>query len=245
LWKTLAFGKKKGYRDMKRCVVLLSGGIDSSTTLAYAVREKGYEAYAITYDYGQRHRIEIESAKKIVDLLGVNNHIIFPINLNLISVSALTREDISVPKDRALKEITSGEIPITYVPSRNIIFLSIALSYAESMGIQDIFIGVNVLDYSGYPDCRPEFIKAFERMANIGTKMGVEGKPFRIHTPLINKKKSEIIKLAYRLGLDLSLTVSCYNPDKDGRACGRCDSCLLRKQAFREAGIDDPTVYVV
>jgi 7-cyano-7-deazaguanine synthase len=229
---------------MKRCVVLLSGGIDSSTTLAYAARKENYDVYAITYDYNQKHRIEVEFAKKVAIFLGVKKHIIFPIRLDLVSQSALTRNNISIPKNRDIKQITSGEIPATYVPSRNIIFLSIALSYAESIGIHDIFIGVNVLDYSGYPDCRPEFIEAFENVANIGTKMGIENKKIKIHTPLINMKKYEIIKLAYKLDLDLSLTISCYNPSENGYSCGKCDSCILRKQAFYEAKIKDPTKYL-
>ena len=224
---------------VKKAVVLLSGGIDSSTTLAIA-RDQGLELYAMSFRYGQKNLYEVEAAKKIAEQIGVNKHLIMDINLSLIGGSALTT-DIPVPKNR-LDE--GGEIiPVTYVPARNTIFLSFGLAWAESIGAQDIYIGVNSLDYSGYPDCRPEFIKAFEQMANLATKAGVEGKPFHIQTPLINMTKAQIIQKGTELGVDYSLTQSCYEPDSDGRACGKCDSCLLRKKGFEEAGIPDPTIY--
>jgi 7-cyano-7-deazaguanine synthase len=226
----------------KKAVVLLSGGIDSSTALAVAKAE-GYELYALTFRYHQRHAVEIESAKAVAKYLGVKEHLILDLPLHLIGGSALVDKSISVPKGRSLDEISS-DIPITYVPARNTIFLSFALAWAEVLGTGDIFIGANILDYSGYPDCRPEYIEAFERMANLGTKVGVEGKiKFRIHTPLIKLTKAEIIRKGLELGMDYRLTTSCYDPDEKGRACGRCDSCLLRKKGFAEAGVDDPTEY--
>ncbi|MEJ5300622.1 MAG: 7-cyano-7-deazaguanine synthase QueC [Thermodesulforhabdaceae bacterium] len=226
----------------KKAVVLLSGGIDSSTALAIA-RSEGYELYALTFRYHQRHAVEIESAKAVARYMGVKEHLILDLPLNLIGGSALVDRSIAVPKDRSVDKIPS-DIPVTYVPARNTIFLAFAVAWAEVLGTGDIFIGVNALDYSGYPDCRPEYIGAFERMANLGTKVGVEGKiTFRIHTPLIRLTKAEIIRRGLELGMDYRLTVSCYDPDEEGRACGKCDSCLLRKKGFAEAGVDDPTEY--
>ncbi|MBN1694578.1 7-cyano-7-deazaguanine synthase QueC [candidate division WOR-3 bacterium] len=224
----------------KKAIVLLSGGIDSATTLAIA-KDSGYEVYAISFRYGQRHHFEIEAAKKIAIAMGVNRHLIMDIDLASFGGSALT-DDIPVPKRGEVEDI-GKEIPVTYVPARNIILLSLAIGWAEVMGVSDIFIGVNVIDYSGYPDCRSEFIEAFEKAANLGTKNGVEGKRINIHTPLITLSKAEIIKKGVIFGVDYSLTHSCYDPDEKGRACGKCDSCLLRKKGFAEAGIEDPTVY--
>lgn len=224
----------------KKAVVLLSGGLDSSTTLAIA-KNDGYEAYALTFRYGQRHESEIMAAKKIARSLGVARHIIFDIDLRSFGGSALT-DDIPVPKKRELYEISS-DIPVTYVPARNTIFLSLALAWAEALEAHDIFIGVNALDYSGYPDCRPEYIEAFQKMANLATKAGVEGKIFSIHTPLIKMTKSEIIKKGFSLGVDYALTISCYDPSPSGAACGTCDACILRLKGFRESGITDPIVY--
>ncbi|MGC8720881.1 MAG: 7-cyano-7-deazaguanine synthase QueC [Thermodesulforhabdaceae bacterium] len=226
----------------KKAVVLLSGGIDSSTTLAVAKNE-GYELYALTFSYHQRHRMEIEAARAVARHFGVREHLIIELPLDRIGGSALVDRAVAVPKDRPLEDISSN-IPVTYVPARNTIFLSFAVAWAEVLGTGDIFIGVNALDYSGYPDCRPEYIEAFEKMANLGTKAGVEGKvSFRIHTPLISLTKAEIIRRGLELGVDYKLTLSCYDPDEHGRACGRCDSCLLRKKGFSEAGIPDPTEY--
>ena len=227
---------------MRRAVVCLSGGIDSSTTLAHAAKE-GFELYALSFRYGQRNRFEIEAARRVADYLHAADHRIIDIDLSAVSPSALTA-DIPVPKDRDLT-VVPDEIPPTYVPARNIVFLSLALAWAETLEAFHIFIGVNAVDYSGYPDCRSEFIKAFECMANLGTKAGVTGRHFRIHTPLIRMSKSEIIRYGFKLGLDLGLTISCYDPDDEGRACGRCDSCIIRKQGFEEAGVPDPTVYTV
>jgi 7-cyano-7-deazaguanine synthase len=225
---------------MKRAVVLLSGGIDSTTTLAIAIAE-GYEVYALSFDYGQRHQIETEAARRIADSLGANEHRVAKIDLRIFGSSALT-DDIDVPKKRSDTEIANG-IPVTYVPARNTIFLAYALGWAEVIPASDISLGVNAIDYSGYPDCRPEFIEAFETMANLGTKAGMEGKHFQIHTPLIKFSKAEIIRKAVELGVDLSLTHSCYDPSPQGLACGQCDSCLLRLKGFREAGIKDPIRY--
>jgi 7-cyano-7-deazaguanine synthase len=225
---------------MKRAVVLLSGGIDSTTTLAIAIAE-GYEAYALSFDYGQRHHIETQAARRVAKSLGAKEHRIAKIDLRIFGGSALTA-DIDVPKQRPEKEIARG-IPITYVPARNTIFLSYALAWAEVMGASDIFLGVNAIDYSGYPDCRPEFIEAFENLANIGTKAGVEGRRFQIHTPLIKFSKADIVRKATELGVDLSLTHSCYDPTPESLACGECDSCLLRLKGFREAGLKDPIGY--
>ena len=225
---------------MKRAVVLLSGGIDSSTTVAVAITE-GYEAYALSFDYGQRHGIEIHSARCLADSLGAKEHRVATIDLRIFGGSALT-DDVDVPKQRSEAEIAHG-IPITYVPARNSIFLAFALAWAEVISANDIFIGVNAIDYSGYPDCRPEFIQAFENLANLATKAGVEGRRFHIHTPLIKLSKADIIRKAVELGVDLSLTHSCYDPSPEGLACGQCDSCVLRLKGFREAGIEDPIRY--
>ena len=226
---------------MKSAVVLLSGGIDSTTTLAIAITE-GYEAYALSFDYGQRHQIETQAARRAADSFGVRKHRIAKIDLRVFGGSALTG-DIDVPKQRSETEIADG-IPVTYVPARNTIFLAYALGWAEVIQAADIFLGVNAIDYSGYPDCRPEFIEAFQTVANVGTKAGVEGRRFQIHTPLIKFSKAEIIRKAVELGVDLSLTHSCYDPSPDGFACGECDSCLLRLKGFREAGMKDPIRYV-
>ena len=225
---------------MKPAVVLLSGGIDSSTTLAIAIAE-GFEPYALSFDYGQRHQIETEAARRVADSLGVKEHRIAKIDMRVFGGSALT-DDVEVPKKRSEAEIAHG-IPVTYVPARNTIFLAYALSWAEVVQASDIFLGVNAIDYSGYPDCRPEFIATFENLANLGTKAGVEGRRFHIHTPLIKFSKSEIIRKAVELGVDLSLTHSCYDPSLEGFACGECDSCLLRLKGFREAGLRDPIHY--
>jgi len=225
----------------KKAVILLSGGIDSTTILAIA-KNQGYETYALSFRYGQKHKIEIEKAKKIARNFGVKKHLILSIQLNKIGGSALT-DNIPIPKGRNLMEIGSG-IPVSYVPARNTIFLSYALAWAEVIGTGDIFIGVNAVDFSGYPDCRPEYIMAFEKMANLATKVAVEGKiRFRIHTPLIHLTKAEIIKKGLELGVDYSLTHSCYEPLSDGRPCGQCDSCKLRLKGFKEAGYVDPLVY--
>jgi 7-cyano-7-deazaguanine synthase len=227
---------------MKKAVVLLSGGLDSATTLAIA-RSEDYACRALSFSYGQRHSRELESAKKVAAALGVVEHLILTLDLGLIGGSALTA-DIPVPKGRSATEISHG-IPITYVPARNTIFLAHALGWAEVLGAEDLFFGANVLDASGYPDCRPEYIEAFERLANLATKAGVEGKSrFTIHTPLIRMTKAEIIKRGHALGVDFGLTWSCYEPAPDGRACGLCDSCLLRKKGFVEAGLTDPLPYV-
>jgi 7-cyano-7-deazaguanine synthase len=226
--------------EMKAAVVLLSGGIDSTTTLAIAIAE-GYESYALSFDYGQRHQIETQAARRIADSLGAKEHRIAKIDMRIFGGSALT-DNLAVPKQRSETEIARG-IPVTYVPARNTIFLAYALAWAEVFPASDIFLGVNAIDYSGYPDCRPEFIEAFEALANIGTKAGVEGTRFQIHTPLIKFSKAEIIRKAVELGVDLSLTHSCYDPTPEGFACGECDSCLLRLKGFREAGIKDPIRY--
>ena len=225
---------------MKRAVVLLSGGIDSTTTLAITIAE-GYQSYALSFDYGQRHKIETRAARHAAESLGTKEHRIAKIDLRVFGGSALT-DGIDVPKHRSQTEIAHG-IPVTYVPARNTIFLAYALAWAEVIRATDILIGVNAIDYSGYPDCRPEFIAAFEEMANAGTKAGVEGRRFQIHTPLIKLSKADIIRKAVELGVDLSLTHSCYDPTPEGLACGECDSCLLRLKGFREAGIKDPIRY--
>src|SRR5215472_6265084 len=210
-----------------KAVCLLSGGLDSATSMAVARRD-GFDCYALSFDYGQRHSIELAAAASVAKALGAVEHIVIPINLRTFGHSALT-DDIAVPKGRAEAEM-AGDIPITYVPARNTVFLSFALAWAEVLESSDIFIGVNALDYSGYPDCRPEFIEAFEKMANLATKAGVEGRTrVRIHTPLLRLTKAEIVKLGCELGLDFSLTFSCYDPDAAGRACGQCDACLLRR----------------
>ena len=225
----------------KKAVVLLSGGVDSSTATAVAKKE-GYELYALSFRYGQRHEREIAAAKKIAAFFGIKKHRIIDFNLRAIGGSALT-DRIEVPKGRSAEEI-SRDIPITYVPARNTIFLSFALALSEKIGAEDIFFGANQLDYSGYPDCREEYIRAFEQMANLATKAGVEGKSrFRIHTPLIRMTKGEIIKRGLELGLDYALTWSCYDPTPKGLACGLCDSCQLRLKGFAEAGVKDPIRY--
>jgi len=224
--------------DSKKAVVLLSGGVDSTTAMAIA-RSEGYEVFCLSFQYGQRHALELEAARKVARVLGAKKHLVIDMDMRTIGGSALT-DHIDVPKDRDKVE-TCKEIPVTYVPARNTIFLSYALAWAEVIGAFDIFIGVNVLDYSGYPDCRPEYVEAFERMANLATKAGVEGKVrLKIRTPLIHMSKSEIIKTGVRLGIDYGMTHSCYDPSPEGQACGRCDSCLLRKKGFAEAGIPDP-----
>jgi len=234
----------------KRAVVLLSGGVDSATTLAIASSE-GFQCYALTVRYGQRHQREIEAAKKVAESLGVAEHRILDIDLGQFGGSALTDITIDVPKDRAGlgrasagECLTADEIPPTYVPARNTIFLSYALAWAEVLGAFDIFIGVNQTDYSGYPDCRAEFITAFEQTANLATAATVEGKGrYKIHTPIINMTKGEIIRAGAKLGVDYSFTHSCYDPDEQGRSCGRCDSCRLRVKGFAEAGLEDPIEY--
>jgi 7-cyano-7-deazaguanine synthase len=225
---------------MKHAVVLLSGGLDSTTTLAIAIVQ-GFEVHALSFDYGQRHTLELEAAQRVANSLGAKEHRVVKIDHGIFAGSALTG-DGDIPKKRSEKEIGDG-IPITYVPARNTIFLSYALAWAEVLRAMDIFIGVNALDYSGYPDCRPEFIATFEKMANLATKTGVEGSRFKIHTPLIELSKAEIIRRAIELEVDLSLTHSCYDPTPDGRACGLCDSCQLRRKGFREAGVNDPIAY--
>lgn len=226
---------------MKRAVCLVSGGLDSATSLACARRD-GFEVYALSFDYGQRHKVELEAAARVAKVLGAARHEVTRIDLRLFGGSALTGE-IEVPKHRAAAEM-SRSIPVTYVPARNTIFLSFALAWAEVLGASDIYLGVNAVDYSGYPDCRPEYIEAFRRMANLATKAGVEGSmALNIHTPLIALSKAEIIRLGVSLGVDYSLTHSCYDPDPAGLACGECDSCRLRLAGFAEAGLADPLQY--
>ena len=220
----------------RRAVILVSGGLDSTTVLAMA-RSQGYACYTLSFDYGQRHRAELLAAERVSASLGDVEHKVVKLNLDSIGGSALTDTDIAVPEEE-----TEG-IPITYVPARNTVFLSIALGWAEVLEANDIFIGVNAVDYSGYPDCRPEFIDAFSNLANLATREGVEGRPMTVHTPLIDLSKAEIIRRGQDLGVDYSLTVSCYQADEQGRACGRCESCRLRRQGFVDAGVDDPTSY--
>ncbi len=228
--------------EKPKAVVLLSGGLDSSTTLAIA-KSQGFRTYALTFRYGQKHQIELQSARKIARQLGAEKHVIADIDLRIFGGSALT-DDIAVPKNRSETEMSS-EIPVTYVPARNTIFLSFALAWAEVLGANDIFIGVNAVDYSGYPDCRPEYIAAYEKMANLATRAGVEGvQRLKIHTPLIHMSKAEIIKTGLQLGVDYSITVTCYDPFPDGVACGTCDACILRKKGFAEAGVNDPVPYL-
>ncbi len=225
----------------KKAVVLLSGGLDSTTVLAIA-RSEGFAAHALSFRYGQRHEAELNAAARVASALGAAEHVIADVNLNVFGGSALTAQ-IDVPKQRGDAELSSG-IPVTYVPARNTVFLSIALAWAEVLESEDIFVGVNALDYSGYPDCRPEYIRAFERMANLATKAAVEGRQrIQIHAPLIELTKAQIIQRGLELGVDYTMTHSCYDPDTDGRACGYCDSCLLRIKGFREAGVSDPTIY--
>jgi len=227
--------------SQKKAVVLLSGGIDSATTLAIAI-DMGFTPYVMTFRYGQRHLVEVEAAEKVTKSLGVKDSICVDIDLGSFGGSALT-DAIDVPKDRN-EDVAADEIPITYVPARNTIFLSYALGWAEVLKAYDIFIGVTAVDYSGYPDCRPEFIEAFQSMANLATKEGVEGRPFTIHTPLITLTKSEIISKGNALNLDYALTHSCYDPSETGLACGHCDSCIHRIKGFAEVGIPDPTKYI-
>ena len=220
-----------------KAVCLLSGGLDSSTCLAVA-RRYGYDCYAITFDYGQRHRFELEAAARVAAALGAARHLVVKVELDRFGGSALTA-DLAVPKARSIEEMGHG-IPVTYVPARNTIFLSLALAWAEVLESADIFIGVNALDYSGYPDCRPEYIEAYERMANLATRAGVEGRTrLKIHAPLIGLSKAEIVSLADELKVPFGLTHSCYDPGPDGRPCGACDACLLRRKGFEEAGIED------
>lgn len=226
---------------MKRAVCLLSGGLDSATSLACARRD-GFTTFALSFDYEQRHKVELEAARRVASALGAERHEVTRIDLRLFGGSALT-SDLEVPKGRDTGEMASG-IPITYVPARNTIFLSFALAWAEVLGASDIYLGVNAVDYSGYPDCRPDYIDAFRKMANLATRAGVEGEmDLRIHTPLIALSKAEIIRLGISLGVDYGLTHSCYDPDGRGRACGRCDSCQLRLAGFAEAGVRDPLGY--
>jgi 7-cyano-7-deazaguanine synthase len=228
--------------NIKKAVVLLSGGIDSTTVMAIA-KNKGFEIYSLSFFYGQRHAFELEAAKKVAEALGSTKHIVINIDFKKIGGSSLT-DDIDVPKGRNEKSM-AHEIPVTYVPARNTIFLSNALALAEVIRSSDIFIGVNAIDYSGYPDCRPEYIEAFERMANLATRAGVEGiTKIKIRTPLIHLSKAQIIKKGIELGVDYALTHSCYDPAPQGLACGHCDSCFLRKKGFNEAGVADPTQYV-
>jgi 7-cyano-7-deazaguanine synthase len=223
-------------------IVLLSGGLDSSTTLAMA-KAQGFKIHALTFRYGQRHEAELEASKRIADAMGVDEHIFANIDLRVFGGSALTNADIDVPKNRSTQHMSEG-IPITYVPARNTIFLSFALAWAEVLNAQDIFIGVNALDYSGYPDCRPEYIEAYARMANLATKSGVEGQgEIKIHTPLISLTKQQIIAKGLELGVDYGMTLTCYDPIGEGLACGACDACQLRLEGFRKNGIDDPAPY--
>ncbi len=225
---------------MTRAVVLLSGGLDSSTTMAIA-RQRGFETYALSFDYGQRHQVEIDSARRVADQLGAAEHRIVHVDLRILGGSALTA-DIAVPKGRDFGDIRN-EVPVTYVPARNTIFLAHALAWTEILDARDIFIGVNAVDYSGYPDCRPEFIAEFEKLAQLGTRAGSEGVEFKIHAPLISMSKAEIVRKGTELGVDFALTHSCYDPTHEGEACGECDSCRLRLDGFRAAGIADPIRY--
>lgn len=228
-----------GVLQMKKCVVLVSGGLDSATTLAVA-RSEGFEAHALSVSYGQRHSAELRAARRVAEHLGAASHKTVALDLRAIGGSALTA-DMTVPKKRADLE-TSSEIPATYVPARNLVFLSIALGYAETLEASDLFIGVTAVDYSGYPDCRPEFIRSFEATANLATAAGVRGQGFRVRAPLINLSKTRIIELGIQLGVDFSLTHSCYDPDPEGRACGACDSCLIRARAFADLQMRDPAL---
>lgn len=226
----------------KKAVILLSGGLDSATVAAIA-KNQSYDLYAISFRYGQKHEVEISYAKKIADFFEIKHHIIIDIPVQIFQSSSLTKaSNIDVPKKRDVENV--DDIPSTYVPARNILFLSYALAFAESINCHKIFIGVNALDYSGYPDCRPEFIDAYQAMANVGTKAGVNGQKIIIETPLLKLKKSEIITRGTELGVDYSITHSCYDPDLEGNSCGECDSCLLRKKGFEDAGVADPTTYV-
>ena len=225
---------------MARAVILLSGGMDSSVTLAMA-RAENFEPHALSFEYGQRHKIEIAAARRVAHSLGISDHRVVEIDLRIFGGSALT-DEIAVPQERAAHDM-KNEIPVTYVPARNTIFLSYALAFAETIGATDIFIGANAIDYSGYPDCRPEFLRAFEQLARLATKAGVEGAQFKIHAPLLRLTKADIVRRGAELGVDFSLTHSCYDPASDGIACGKCDACLLRLKGFREAGMIDPIRY--
>lgn len=226
---------------MPRAVVLLSGGLDSTTTLAIA-RSQGFTCHALTVRYGQLHEVEVEAARRVAAALGAAEHRVLAIDLAPLAASALTRRDIAVPKDRPLDEIGApGDVPLTYVPARNTVLLALALAWAESLDARDLFLGVNVLDASGYPDCRPEFVAAFEALAQVATRPG--DRPWRVHAPLIAMRKAEIIRAGVALGVDYGLTHSCYDPDPAWRACGRCDACALRRKGFGEAGVPDPTPY--
>jgi 7-cyano-7-deazaguanine synthase len=225
----------------RKAVVLVSGGIDSTTTLALAIGG-GFEAYALTFDYGQRHRYELEAARRVVERLGAARHVVAGIDLRAFGGSALTAA-IAVPKGRSASRMAE-DIPVTYVPARNTIFLSVALGWCEALGGEDIFIGANAVDYSGYPDCRPEFLRAFERLASIATSAGVQGlAKYQVHAPLLQMTKAEIIRTGIDAGVDYSLTHSCYDPSPEGLACGTCDSCILRRNGFESAGVPDPTRY--
>jgi 7-cyano-7-deazaguanine synthase len=227
----------------ENAVVLLSGGLDSTTTLAIA-RDQGFACHALTVIYGQTHRAEIDAAKRVAGALGVTAHRVLELDLRALAVSALTSDAIDVPKDRSLDDIgAEGDVPVTYVPARNTVLLSLALAWAETLGCYDLFLGVNVLDASGYPDCRPAFVEAFEELANVATRIGTTGGRIRVHAPIIEMTKAEIIERGLALGVDYAITHSCYDPTDDGGACGRCDACQLRKKGFAEAGIPDPTRY--
>jgi 7-cyano-7-deazaguanine synthase len=226
--------------DGRRAVVLLSGGLDSATVLAIA-RADGFLAFALTLDYGQRHALEVDAARRVAAAAGVARHMVLPLDLRAFGGSALTADE-PLPRDRTPQQMNEG-IPATYVPARNTIFLALALGWAEALGARDLFIGVNALDYAGYPDCRPEFLTAFERLAELATKAGVEGQHFRIHAPLVQLSKTEIIRRGVALGVEFALTTSCYDPAEDGQACGRCDACVLRLQGFAENGMRDPRPY--
>nr|WP_230413448.1 7-cyano-7-deazaguanine synthase QueC [Zooshikella ganghwensis] len=223
---------------MKKAVVLLSGGLDSTTCLAYA-KSQGYECYALSFDYGQKHNSELEAAKRIAHAMNAARHEVLPLQLNQLTRSALTDQSIDIPD-----YVDDGEIPVTYVPARNTILIAVALGWAEVLEADAIFIGVSSVDYSGYPDCRPEYIEAYRKLAELATKVGVEGKPISIETPLIHLNKAETIQLGHKLGVDYGLTVSCYRANDEGEACGECDSCYLRKKGFSDAGVEDPTHYI-
>lgn len=224
----------------RKAIVLLSGGLDSTTVLAHA-KSEGFDPWALSFRYGQRHVVELQAAKRVAEAQGVEDHVVCDIDLRVFGGSALT-SDVDVPKHESVDQVEEN-IPVTYVPARNTVFLSFALAYAEVVGATDIFIGVNALDYSGYPDCRPEYIRAFEAMANLATRAGVEGGKIKIHTPLIDKTKGEIVQMGLSLGVDYGLTSSCYDPNDAGHACGHCDSCLLRLKGFSDAGSQDPVTY--
>ena len=231
----------KQKRTAPRAVVLLSGGLDSSTCLALARRD-GFDAHALSVNYGQRHRTELDRARRVARAMGAADHRVVRVDLSTFGGSALTDAGVAVPKDRPARAMASG-IPVTYVPARNTVLLALALAHAETLGASDIYVGVNAIDYSGYPDCRPAFIRAFERLARVATKAGVEGRPLHIRAPLLRLTKAGIIRLGTSLGVPYRITLSCYDPVR-GRACGRCDACELRRKGFAEAGVPDPTLYV-